>query len=55
VVSAADPTTEIARAKAKGLAGFIGKPIVPRLFASQIAACIDGGNVWYSQDRYTGE
>lgn len=52
-VSAADPGIEIPRAKVKGLAGFIGKPIVPRLFAAQIAACIEGEEVWFAQNGYT--
>ena len=52
IVSAADPMIEIPRSKEKGLAGFIGKPIVPRLFAKQIAACIDGENIWYAQNGY---
>jgi CheY-like chemotaxis protein len=47
VVSAADPDTEIPKAKQKGMAGFIGKPINPVKFAQQIAACIDGNPVWY--------
>ena len=51
-VSAADPGVEIPRAKEKGLVGFIGKPIVPRLFPIQIATCIEGGNVWYAQNAY---
>ena len=51
--SAADPGIEIPRAREKGLAGFIGKPILPRLFAQQIATCIDGGNIWYAQNGYT--
>jgi two-component system cell cycle response regulator DivK len=54
-VSAADPGIEIPRAKAKGLAGFIGKPILPRIFAEQIATCIDGGHVWHAQHGYPGE
>jgi len=52
-VSAADPGVEIPRAQEKGLAGFIGKPIMPRLFAQQIAACIEGNTVWYARDGYT--
>ena len=52
-VSAADPGIEIPRAKAKGLAGFIGKPIVPRLFAQQIADCINGKEVWFAQNGHT--
>jgi CheY-like chemotaxis protein len=49
VVSAADPQVEIPKARAKGMAGFIGKPIRPHLFAKQIASCIDGEPVWYAQ------
>lgn len=49
VVSAADPGIEIPNAKAKGLAGFIGKPIDPVKFPEQVAACINGEPVWYAQ------
>jgi CheY-like chemotaxis protein len=49
-VSASDPGIEIPRAKAKGFAGFIGKPIDPVLFPQQIAECIAGKPVWYSQN-----
>ncbi len=49
-VSAADPGTEIPKAKAKGFAGYIGKPIRPRLFPEQIAACINGKHIWYVPD-----
>lgn len=49
IVSAADPGIEIPKAQAKGVAGFIGKPIRPSLFATQIASCINGEPVWYSQ------
>jgi CheY-like chemotaxis protein len=49
-VSAADPNIEIPKAQEKGLDGFIGKPIRPTLFAQQIASCINGNPVWYSQD-----
>lgn len=51
-VSAADPTIEIPKSQELGLAGFIGKPIHPFLFAKQIAACIRGEAVWYA--RYAG-
>ncbi|MBX3082569.1 MAG: response regulator [Anaerolineae bacterium] len=46
-VSAAEPSIEIPKAKAIGLNGFIGKPILPRLFPVQIAACIHGEQLWY--------
>jgi CheY-like chemotaxis protein len=49
IVSAADPGIEIPKAQARGLAGFIGKPIRPYLFPTQIASCINGNPVWYSQ------
>lgn len=48
-VSAADPTIEIPRAQNLGFAGFIGKPIMPRLFSSQILQCINGSPVWYAR------
>jgi CheY-like chemotaxis protein len=51
IVSAADPHIEIPKAKAKGCAGFIGKPIRPYWFADQIASCIRGEAVWYAQDQ----
>jgi CheY-like chemotaxis protein len=54
IVSAADPGIEIPIAKAKGVQGFIGKPILPRVFPKQVAACIAGENVWYAQDGYLG-
>jgi CheY-like chemotaxis protein len=46
-VSAADPEIEIPKAKARGFAGFISKPISPAKFARQIASCISGEPVWY--------
>jgi two-component system, cell cycle response regulator DivK len=49
-VSAADPQIEISKAKAKGFAGFIGKPIDPLKFPEQIASCIEGHPVWYSRN-----
>ena len=48
VVSAADPDTEIPKAKGKGMAGFIGKPISPGKFPQQVADCINGSPVWYA-------
>lgn len=49
IVSAADPTVEIPKAQALGLAGYIGKPIQPRIFPQQIADCMNGKPVWYSR------
>lgn len=48
-VSASDPEVEIPKAKSKGFAGFIGKPISTSEFPTQIAACINGQQVWYVQ------
>ncbi len=48
-VSAADPSVEIPKARDKGFAGFIGKPISLRLFPRQIAELINGGQVWYAR------
>ncbi len=45
-VSAADPDIEIPRARAKGFAGFIAKPISLLGFPGQVAACIMGQHVW---------
>lgn len=49
-VSAADPDVEIPRAKAKGFAGFIGKPIRLYDFPKQIADCLRGEAVWYAHE-----
>jgi two-component system cell cycle response regulator DivK len=45
-VSALDPTVEIPKARAKGFAGFIGKPIHLVHFPEQIASVIGGARVW---------
>ena len=48
-VSAADPSVEIARTRAKGFDGFIGKPIEIRTFASLILDAINKQPVWYTR------
>jgi CheY-like chemotaxis protein len=48
IVSAADPHVEIPRAQAKGLAGFIGKPIDAHLFPDQVLSCMNGAPIWYA-------
>lgn len=53
-VSASDPGIEIPRVKAAGMNGFIGKPIHPLEFPHQILSCIQGEQVWYTQDTFTG-
>jgi CheY-like chemotaxis protein len=50
-ISAADPNIEIPKAKQKGFIGFIGKPIDPFRLVEQVAACIKGEHVWYSQEE----
>lgn len=45
-VSAADPDSEIPRARAKGFAGFISKPIKLYQFPMQVAQCMRGEAVW---------
>ena len=45
-VSAADPVVEIPRTKRMGFNGFIAKPIQFYLFPKQIAAILDGEEIW---------
>lgn len=45
-VSASDPSIEIPKTRAKGFAGFIGKPIKLRHFPTQIASVINGQSIW---------
>lgn len=45
-VSALDPAVEIPKARAKGFAGFISKPIHLVHFPQQIASIIAGEHVW---------
>jgi two-component system cell cycle response regulator DivK len=51
-VSAADPDIEIPRARAKGFAGFIAKPISLLDFPEQVATCISGQQVWVASHAY---
>jgi CheY-like chemotaxis protein len=46
VLSASDPEVEIPKARARGLSGFIGKPLDIRFFANQIAAVLHGDPIW---------
>ena len=50
-VSAVDPGTGIPKARQKGFAGFIAKPIDDLLFPRQIAAIIEGEEVWHMGER----
>jgi CheY-like chemotaxis protein len=45
-VSAFDPEVEIPKAKARGFAGYISKPINLQKFPAQVAACLGGQPVW---------
>ena len=47
-VSAADPAMEIPKAQARGLAGFIGKPLEIALFPQQLERVMSGEHIWYS-------
>lgn len=49
IVSASDPEIEIPKARERGFAGYIGKPISPSRFATQIVQCMEGTPVWHSQ------
>lgn len=48
IVSASDPSTEIPKAKALGLSGYIAKPIVMNEFPTQIKQVMDGKKVWFA-------
>lgn len=45
-VSASDPEIEIPKAKAKGLRGFIAKPINIQRFTQQLTEVLDGQTLW---------
>ncbi len=46
VISAVDPAEAVPVARAKGLAGFISKPIDFTQFPNQVARLIEGENIW---------
>jgi CheY-like chemotaxis protein len=46
MVSAADPSIEMPRARRRGFAGYISKPIDVQIFANQIAAFFENGSIW---------
>lgn len=46
VVTAADPGIEMSKARAKGLDGFIAKPLSYQTFGKAIAAILEGQQVW---------
>jgi two-component system cell cycle response regulator DivK len=47
-VSAADPSIEMPKARAKGFAGYISKPVKLIMFPQQVADLINGQHVWYA-------
>lgn len=49
-VSALDPAVALPQAREKGFAGFIAKPIENYRFAAQMAAIINGEQVWFTGD-----
>jgi CheY-like chemotaxis protein len=50
-VSAMDPSIAIPKTRMKGFVGFIAKPIDPNLFPKQLAAIMNGEQVWYAGER----
>ena len=46
IVTAADPSTEMVKARTKGVNGFISKPIKYGTFAHSVAAVLEGKPVW---------
>lgn len=50
-VSAMDPAIVMARIRASGFAGFISKPIDNHLFPKQLAAIMEGNQVWHTGER----
>jgi CheY-like chemotaxis protein len=48
-VSATEPSAGIYRTREKGFSGFISKPIDRQLFIQQIAAVMNGEEVWYAE------
>ena len=46
IVSAADPDSEIPKAKERGIHGFISKPINRHHFPNQILSLIKGEEIW---------
>ena len=50
-VSAVEPREGIAKAKALGFSGFISKPIREEVFASQLAAILQGEQIWSDNNK----
>ncbi|MBI5928696.1 MAG: response regulator [Chloroflexi bacterium] len=48
MLSAADPSIEMPKARAKGFTGYISKPVKLTLFPQQVADLINGQHVWYA-------
>lgn len=51
-VSASEPAVAIPKTQEKGFAGFIAKPVDDILFPQQIAAVLNGEQVWSAGGRY---
>lgn len=54
IVTAADPSTEMIKARAKGVAGLISKPIKYGTFAAAINSVLEGNPVWGDEGSYGG-
>lgn len=46
IVTAADPSTEMVKARSRGVNGFISKPIKYGSFAQSVASILNGESVW---------
>ena len=53
-VSASEPSFAIPQTRKMGFSGFIGKPISKQLFPVQLSKILDGEQVWYATNAYSG-
>jgi two-component system, sensor histidine kinase and response regulator len=54
-ISASDPSIALPKCREMGFSGFIIKPIAEHLLVKQLRTLIDGEQVWYVGERYSGE
>ena len=52
IVTAADPSMEMNKAREKGVNGFISKPISYGTFGRAVANVLEGREIWYDEDVY---
>lgn len=53
-VSASEPAFAIPQTRKMGFSGFIGKPISKQLFPQQLNQILNGEEVWYATNAYSG-